>query len=576
MSRSEAWSHFGRWVSFQVVLATCTIACGNETSKDIEALKELEARVQETCHSVMDAVVSVNGASGVIITEDGVVLTQYHVTHRRPGERYESTFQPGHEVTIVFADGRASTAKILGADQGHDISLVQLTEKGPFPFVPLHRKHGVKLGDWVIKLGHPSGYHAGRRPVARLGTVVSELETDRLSIFNSDCALNGGDSGGPYFDLNGNLVGMIEGGSRPSGLSTPPTTEVRTKTLWAVTTTERIEKLMPSLLEGKITPGFERQWPEMYQGARVSASEHWTQGQQNLAKWQDITSSLRQSIVTIYDGNYQIALGTVAAPKGIVVTKASILPEHFSCVLVDGTKASAKLLGMDAAFDIAVLQLGTTPKPVRWRKHEPLSVGALLAAPGQADSPLAVGIVSVTRRQQQGPFPNEVVYTPRQPASPPGLAGFPVEGHGLVVVSVDGVAEDAGFLPGDELVTLASSVIKHEADLASAVRTFHVGDTIQATVIREGKMVSLDVKLDNRSATKPIKRRSKFPEVFEHDAPVMANELGGPIVNLNAEVCGVSIGHVSGYGCAAIPSDVIQKIVSEHAPKPSPKKRDDE
>lgn len=550
-----------------VSITSSSMAFGEDSSGDVQELKRLQARVQETCQSVLDAVVSVDGASGAIITEDGIVLSQYHVSHRRPDEPYETSYQPGHRVRIVSEDGSESTAKSLGADQGHDLSLLKLVSDGPYPFVPVNPKASPKLGDWVVKLGHPAGYQPGRKPVARLGKVVSRMETERLSVFNTDCSINGGDSGGPYFDLKGNLVGIIEGGGRPPGLSASGTMKLRARGLWAATTVKQIDALIPAMLRGEIAPHFAREWPAMYESTRVLDVDDWTQGRHNLEKWKNGVAAPRLSVVRIFDGNYQIALGVVADSGGAVVTKASVLPEHFKCVLADGSEATADVLGTDAAFDIAVLQVQAASTPVAWANRNEQPLGTLLAAPGHAETPLAVGIVSVARRDQHGPFPKEVVHTPRRPASAPAVAGFPVADHGLVVVAVDGNAADAGLLPGDEFIALASSSVSHEDDLQSAVQGFQAGDAVQASVIREGRVVQLDVKLDNRDAAQPPEPRSKFPTVFETDAPVLANELGGPVVNLDGEAIGVTIARVGGYGCAAVPSDVVKRIVGEHSQK---------
>ncbi|HUE13303.1 MAG TPA: PDZ domain-containing protein, partial [Planctomycetaceae bacterium] len=62
----------------------------------------------------------------------------------------------------------------------------------------------LKIGDWCLGTGHPGGFQVGRPPVVRLGRLVAIRE----SFLQSDCTLLGGDSGGPLFDLNGNIIGI--------------------------------------------------------------------------------------------------------------------------------------------------------------------------------------------------------------------------------------------------------------------------------------------------------------------------------------------------------------------------------
>lgn len=201
------------------------------TPADVPALRTLEMRVQATTRKVSPAVVAVAGngpeaaavpcppqayASGVIISADGLVLSQFHVSHRyefqgKPGEQ-ERSRQPGERTTVILNDGRVVPAELLGAEQVQDFSLLRLLEPGPYPYVPLEPKSEVGLGDWVLKFGHPTGYRRDRSSVVRLGRVVSK----EGSLFVTDCHITGGDSGGPFFDLDGRLIGI------PGGDQVPP------------------------------------------------------------------------------------------------------------------------------------------------------------------------------------------------------------------------------------------------------------------------------------------------------------------------------------------------------------------
>lgn len=176
--------------------------------------RRLEERVRRASASAGPAVVAVKGpdttfsSSGVIITADGLVLSQFHVTHAvraDPG----AVHKPGTKTTVTLSDGRACPAELLGATRTQDLSLLQLTGPGPYPFTPLRPDAVVRPGDWVLKLGHPGGYRAGRPAPVRLGRVVAAT-TDG---FCTDCRITTGDSGGPFFDLDGRLVGIVRTGS---------------------------------------------------------------------------------------------------------------------------------------------------------------------------------------------------------------------------------------------------------------------------------------------------------------------------------------------------------------------------
>ena len=83
--------------------------------------------------------------------------------------------------------------------------MVQLQPDGEWPFVALGDSRDTKVGDFVISLGHAGGYDALRSPPVRFGRVVA---LNPLGFIGTDCALIGGDSGGPLFNLEGEVIGI--------------------------------------------------------------------------------------------------------------------------------------------------------------------------------------------------------------------------------------------------------------------------------------------------------------------------------------------------------------------------------
>ena len=156
-------------------------------------LKAIERRAQETHKRVMPAVVSVAGGSGVVVSPDGYVLTVAHVG-----------MQAGRRVTITFPDGHAVRGKTLGNDEGVDAGLIKIDGEGPFPFVPMGKSANVKDGTWCLALGYPVSFDRGKPPALRIGRV----QRNRKTAIITDCTIMGGDSGGPLFDLDSNLIGI--------------------------------------------------------------------------------------------------------------------------------------------------------------------------------------------------------------------------------------------------------------------------------------------------------------------------------------------------------------------------------
>ncbi|MEX2170400.1 MAG: trypsin-like peptidase domain-containing protein [Pirellulales bacterium] len=169
-----------------------------KTPEGVQDLRVLEDQVQQVLQHAMPATLGVQlgdaAGSAVIVSADGLVLTAGHVAGI-----------PGREVNCYFADGRIAKGITLGMNRAIDSGMIRLTEPGPWPHVKLAEEvAGLKPGEWVVALGHAGGFDPGRTPPARIGRVLYQNE----EIIHTDCALVGGDSGGPLFNLRGQLVGI--------------------------------------------------------------------------------------------------------------------------------------------------------------------------------------------------------------------------------------------------------------------------------------------------------------------------------------------------------------------------------
>ncbi len=165
-------------------------------------LKVIQDHVTSLYPTLSQATVnlSVNGpggnaqGSGVFVAAEGIILTAAHVTGR-----------PGRPVTVTLHDGSRYAGITLGRNTTLDASLVRIVEsdRRDWPALPVAGSKA-KAGDWCAVLGHPGGYQRDRRAVLRLGRVVYENKWQ----IQSDCELVGGDSGGPLFNMHGEVIGI--------------------------------------------------------------------------------------------------------------------------------------------------------------------------------------------------------------------------------------------------------------------------------------------------------------------------------------------------------------------------------
>src|SRR4029079_17252531 len=141
--------------------------------------------------------------SGFIISADGYAVTNNHVV-----EKAES-------VQVTTDDGKIHNAKVIGTDPRTDLALIKV-EDGPFPYVKLSDK-SPRIGDWVLAVGNPFGLG---------GTVTAGIVSARgrdigASAYDDfiqiDAPVNKGNSGGPTFDTDGNVIGVNTAIFSPSG-----------------------------------------------------------------------------------------------------------------------------------------------------------------------------------------------------------------------------------------------------------------------------------------------------------------------------------------------------------------------
>jgi serine protease Do len=172
--------------------------------ESLKDLREIEQHVTKLVQKIIPCTVGLrigaSSGSGVIIDKEGHVLTAGHVSGK-----------PGQDVTILLHDGKKLKGKTLGANRDFDSGLIKITDAGEWPFVEMASAEDLKKGHWCVAIGHPNGYQTGRDPVVRLGRVLEinkRKGDDKVTFLRTDCALVGGDSGGPLFDMFGKVIGI--------------------------------------------------------------------------------------------------------------------------------------------------------------------------------------------------------------------------------------------------------------------------------------------------------------------------------------------------------------------------------
>ncbi len=509
------------WLDTEVTLADSPQESSSLAApRNLDDLKKIEQQIHQVLQRVVPATVGtqigVSRGSGVIVSENGLVLTAGHVVGK-----------PGQEVLFTLHDGKTAKGKTLGVYATADAGMMQITDDGKWPFVEPGRSADLKLGAWCVALGHPLGYRAGRPPVIRAGRV---LRLGDMTV-QSDCALVGGDSGGPLFDLDGKVIGINSriGGAMSMNFHVP-------------------------------IDIFHENWDRLAAGESWALSIPQRDGDDVKVALRGAVDATAPCVVRVkYDGK-PVALGTIVGPHGWVVTKASELGDkQIVCILPDAKELEARVVGVDSQFDIAMLKIDATDLPaITWEMQSP-EVGHWVATPGPEPEPLALGVISVPRLAI--------------PATS-GVLGVRLgdEHNGAVIESIlpGTPAEKAGIQAGDVITHVNGKEITTRDELVNTIRAYRPGTTVTVTLRRGEEHLEISIALAspstpnhqrreqmNRLGVGVSGRRDDFPIVLQHDSVLKPTDCGGPLVNLNGRAVGVNIARGGRVETYAIPTDVL-------------------
>ncbi|MDO4816703.1 MAG: trypsin-like peptidase domain-containing protein [Bacillota bacterium] len=155
--------------------------------------------------------VAVSG-SGFVVTVDGYILTNYHVV-KYAHERKSS-------VTVMFKDGSAYEAAIVGFDAENDLAVLKIDASNLTP-VSVGDSSSIKVGDTVYAIGNPLGELDFSMTTGSISALDRSIVTDSaqpaINMFQFDAAVNSGNSGGPVYNTSGQVIGMVTAKSGVEG-----------------------------------------------------------------------------------------------------------------------------------------------------------------------------------------------------------------------------------------------------------------------------------------------------------------------------------------------------------------------
>ncbi|MBV2142663.1 Do family serine endopeptidase [Falsochrobactrum sp. TDYN1] len=346
--------------------------------------------------------------SGFLISEDGYVVTNNHVV------------SDGDAYSIVLDDGAEFDAKLIGTDPRTDLAVLKIEDaKRKFTYVTFGDDNKIRVGDWVVAVGNPFGLG---------GTVTSGIVSARGrdigagpydDFIQIDAAVNKGNSGGPAFDLSGEVIGINTAIFSPSGGSVGIAFAIPSSTAKQV-----VDQLIK---KGSV----ERGWI----GVQI----------------QPVTKDIAASLGLAEEKGALVASPQSDGPAAKAGINAGDVITAVNGETVDGPRELAR--------KIANITPGEKVALTVWRKNKAEEVNITIAAMpedlGKTDNPAPGGDT------QQGETLDSY-----------GLTVVPSEdGNGVVVTNVDpdSDASDRGIRSGDVIVTVNNQAVKDAQDINKAI-----------------------------------------------------------------------------------------------------------
>lgn len=185
-------------IAILILLATA-LPIAAEPSAGQKTAAELQKTIIDVTRKALPAYVFIGGGSGVIISPDGYVLTNYHVAG------FSNKWQ------VYLSDGTPREADMTGYDPRGDIALLKIKNAKDLPFLEMGDSDGLTAGQSVIAIGNPFGIGSNDlEPTVTYGIIsaVHRFEGDYSDAIQTDTPINPGNSGGPLIDLNGKIIGI--------------------------------------------------------------------------------------------------------------------------------------------------------------------------------------------------------------------------------------------------------------------------------------------------------------------------------------------------------------------------------
>jgi serine protease Do len=397
--------------------------------------------------------------SGFIISPDGYIVTNNHLVQGLTGTGTVDT------VTVTLTDGKEYPARIVGRDDTSDLALLKIDGHN-LPFVQWGDSTRSRVGDWVLAIGNP--YGLGGTVTAGIISAVHRGGFGRGAYdryIQTDAAINMGNSGGPMFDLNGNVIGINSALISPTGASVG---------IGLAIPAELAKPVIDSLMKG--------QRPQRgYLGVGLQPLD------ESLAPAYGLPKDSGEVVRSVVAGGPGARGGLQQGDVIVKVNGQQVTPDQTVSYLIANTKVGSRVpLEIIRGGRRATVTVTVAERPTE---------EALNRIAGGGDSGTADGGTAAPQAPQRALGLSLAPLTPELARA----ANLPAGAHGVMITAVDpnGDAADEGLQRGDLILSVNNQLVTTPAQVIAQVDAARrAGRSSVLLLIKRGNTPELYIGVD--------------------------------------------------------------------------------
>ena len=497
-------------------------------------------------NKVQEGMDEASGFTGVVVSAEGHILTVSHAA------------MPDQVYMVSFPDGSKRVAVGLGRigledkKKDYDMAMVKILNPGKWPFAKMAPSRELKLNQPVISISYPGAFFK-QTPNVRFG-IISDVDLSD-GFIESSAKMEPGDSGGPLFDVLGRVVGIHSWIKEKEDQNYDVPADHFLK-YWTALNIAKDYKEFPAAdnLPALSSPISMETVPGLEEVAGISAQ-------------------YKKSVVALKSnrGAQQLSiLGTLIDVGNVmyVISKSSMVGSNPVIKITNGT-VPLNILKRERGNDLVLLQvIGKLDGGIKLKSNT--------ENPELRQKDLGKILVSALGKDFSKAGVLSAAYTDMPLNMSRGYlgAGAAYQDGKITVSRIDSNSAVASLLrEKDQVIKINGVTVNTAADYDKEFDRYIAGDSISLNIIREGRPMQFSFCLEAQPTVRHVSfeylggrsiRSDGFRNVLVHDAPILANECGSPVFDIDGQFYGINIARRSRTSTIVMPVAALGKFLKDN------------